>query len=251
MAEGNREGNKPQGVRRPASLFRFLPTLRHAFRNPIFLQHILRLVWISRIVPELKGCVIDIGSGPGTFGKWYTGARRVVTTDLPATSRLFKGNPPEVWADGRALPFLDGVFDNGTCWEVLEHLPDPDRLLVEAARVLRSGGRLVLSAPMAWELHGEPHDYWRFTPHGIRYLAEKSGFRVREIHPTSGTVALIGQNLSVFIAVYLGRGNKILLFLLRPLFGIAQLVALTLDLLFGRRGHSLHHVAVLERVKGS
>ena len=230
-----------------ASVLRFLPALRHAFRNPIFLQHLLRLLWIAPLVEGLEGRVLDIGSGPRTFAKFYSRARRVVSADYLSTSEAFKGVPPDVWADGRALPFRDGAFDHATCWEVIEHLPDPARLFGEAARVLRPGGCLVLSTPMAWGLHGEPHDYYRYTPHGLRHLAEEAGFRVRAIHPTSGTLGLVGQNLSVFIGEEIARGNRTALFLLRPAFGLVQLSFLFLDLLAGRRGHSLHHVAVLEK----
>ena len=232
---------------RRASVFRFLPALRHAFRNPIFLQHILRLLWIAPLVEGLEGRVLDIGSGPGTFDKFYSRARRRVSTDYRSTSEVFKGHPPEVWADGRALPFRAAAFDHATCWEVIEHLPDPARLFQEAARVLRPGGLFLLSTPMAWGLHGEPYDFYRYTPHGLRHLAETAGFRVRAIHPTSGTLALVGQNLSVFIGEEICRGNKAALFLMRPVFGLVQLLFLFLDLLAGQRGHSMHHVAVLER----
>ncbi|MFQ5692411.1 MAG: hypothetical protein ACE5IM_05125 [Nitrospinota bacterium] len=64
---------------------------------------------------------------------------------------------------------------------------------------------------------------------------------------TSGALALIGQNLSIFVAENLGSGRRWPRLLLRPVFGVVQSLALTLDWLFGRRGHSLHHIAVLER----
>ncbi len=226
---------------------RFLFTLRHAFRNPIFLGYFLRLLWVSRIVPDLRGRVLDIGSGPQPFREWYGGVRQVVSLDLPATYEKFKGIPPDVFADGRALPFQSESFDGITSWEVIEHLPNPGCLFAEASRVLRPSGRLILSTPMASELHGEPYDFYRYTPHGIRYLAESHGLQVIQIHPTSGTLALIGQNFSVWIFTILGFGLRPLEFLLRPIFGIVQLLALVLDLLFGRRGHSLHNIAIIEK----
>jgi SAM-dependent methyltransferase len=45
------------------------------------------------------------------------------------------------------LPFEAALFDCVVAGEIIEHVPDPDRLLVEIRRVLRPGGTLVLSTP--------------------------------------------------------------------------------------------------------
>ena len=43
------------------------------------------------------------------------------------------------------LPFPDGHFQYVLCWGVLMHIPDADRAVAELARVVRSGGTLILS----------------------------------------------------------------------------------------------------------
>jgi SAM-dependent methyltransferase len=46
------------------------------------------------------------------------------------------------------LPFPDGSFDALVCWDVMNHLPDRGRLLVEWRRVLRPGGRMLFTDPV-------------------------------------------------------------------------------------------------------
>lgn len=51
--------------------------------------------------------------------------------------------------DGHRLPFDDNSFDVVVSFQVLEHVPDPDQFLNEIRRVLRRGGRAVLTTPNA------------------------------------------------------------------------------------------------------
>jgi ubiquinone/menaquinone biosynthesis C-methylase UbiE len=61
-----------------------------------------------------------------------------------ARNRLKSPRPAFVVADVTSLPFADGSFDGITCGYVLEHVPEPEKGLSEMARVLRTGGRLLL-----------------------------------------------------------------------------------------------------------
>jgi 2-polyprenyl-3-methyl-5-hydroxy-6-metoxy-1,4-benzoquinol methylase len=52
---------------------------------------------------------------------------------------------PVVSGAGERLPFADASFDLLICWDVIEHVQDPERLLAELARVLRPGGRALIT----------------------------------------------------------------------------------------------------------
>jgi SAM-dependent methyltransferase len=52
---------------------------------------------------------------------------------------------PVINGAGEQLPFADRSFDLAICWDVVEHVQDPERLLAELARVLRPGGRALLT----------------------------------------------------------------------------------------------------------
>jgi SAM-dependent methyltransferase len=88
---------------------------------------------------------------------------------------------PDVVGSVYALPFPAGSFDTILCTQVLEHLAMPVSALVEMHRVLRAGGRIVVSAPQSWALHLEPDDYFRYTRHGLEALLVRTGFSVEEI----------------------------------------------------------------------
>jgi glycosyltransferase involved in cell wall biosynthesis/SAM-dependent methyltransferase len=86
-------------------------------------------------------------------------ARRVTGVDVDAASLAYahdrlEDEPPEVQerlefvhADAGELPLQDGSFDTVLLGEIVEHLVDPTRVLTEAARVLRPGGRAVITTP--------------------------------------------------------------------------------------------------------
>ena len=74
------------------------------------------------------------------------------------------------------LPFADNSVDLIVTQEVLEYVPDPFRAMREIHRALKPGGRAYVQLPFIIGYHPTPQDYWRFTEHGIRQLAEQAGF---------------------------------------------------------------------------
>jgi SAM-dependent methyltransferase len=63
-----------------------------------------------------------------------------------------------------------GRFDCVFCTEVLEHTLQPFDAVAELRRVLAPGGRLVITTPFNFRIHGPLPDCWRFTEHGLRAL---------------------------------------------------------------------------------
>jgi SAM-dependent methyltransferase len=75
-----------------------------------------------------------------------------------------------VWEPASPMPFADAAFDIAISTQVLEHVPDPERVVAEIHRVLKPAGKVFLSAPFAWERHDYPGDYWRFSEEGLRKI---------------------------------------------------------------------------------
>ncbi|SDN67061.1 Methyltransferase domain-containing protein [Paenibacillus sp. yr247] len=98
--------------------------------------------------------VLDIATGGGHVAKQLSAhVRQVIATDLTrpmlaaAADHLKQAqcnNVTFVVADAEQLPFLDSSFDAVTCRIAAHHFPHPHLFLIEAARVLKPGGKLVL-----------------------------------------------------------------------------------------------------------
>lgn len=76
------------------------------------------------------------------------------------------------------MPFENGEFDGILNIAVLEHCEHPWLAVLEMARILKSGGRMICCVPFMQPIHNYPGDYYRFTPQGILSLLKNNGFKV-------------------------------------------------------------------------
>lgn len=164
-----------------------------------------------------RGDVLDIGCGNKPYEQLFTGGGRYVGCDIVQSS----GNRVDVICDVTNIPLEDGQFDTVFSTQVLEHVADHQKMLNEAYRLLRPGGKIILSAPMAWEHHEMPYDFFRFTRSGMEYIFEKAGFKVIKIKANGGKWAFIGQ-LRQNVMMSSGRGKGAL----KPIIRIAHKLVL-------------------------
>jgi len=127
--------------------------------------------------------LLDAAAGSAPYRELFAHCD-YVTTDWERSPHAAAG--ADVLGSLAALPLDDETFDAVLCTQALEHVAEPLAVLGELRRVLRPGGRLFLTAPLAWELHEEPHDYYRYTVHGLAHLFVEAGFRVESIAPRNG-----------------------------------------------------------------
>jgi ubiquinone/menaquinone biosynthesis C-methylase UbiE len=80
------------------------------------------------------------------------------------------------------IPEPDASFDAILCSEVFEHLPDPLAALNEFARLLRPGGKLILTAPFASLVHFSPYHYVSgFSRYWYEYHLPRRGFEIKKL----------------------------------------------------------------------
>ncbi len=129
---------------------------------------------------EVRGTVLDLGAGLRPFAKMLPG--RTVALDHRPRPAL------DVVGDAHRLPFASGAFEAIVCTEVFEHLLDPPAAAREIVRVLKPGGRLVLTTRFCFPLHERPADFWRFTPYALTRLFAPLGPRVVPQHSAFQTL---------------------------------------------------------------
>lgn len=61
-------------------------------------------------------------------------------------------------------------FEIVLCTGLLEHVPDPQRLINEFKRILKPGGKLIISASAVFSFHEGPDNFFHFTPYGFEVL---------------------------------------------------------------------------------
>ena len=130
------------------------------------------------------GRVLDFGCADLPYRRFFGPEAEVVGADLPGNPRA----SVDVRPDG-TLPSDDASFDAVLSTQVLEHVADPNVHLDECLRVLRPGGRLLLSTHGMMVYHPDPVDYWRWTCAGLRRAVEQAGFEVVRFEGIMGLAA--------------------------------------------------------------
>jgi SAM-dependent methyltransferase len=146
----------------------------------------------ASLAPQAR--MLDAGAGEGNY-KHYFARQRYCGFDLAIGDADWNYSRLDVVGNLLNLPFRDSTFDACLSVVTLEHVREPARALTELARVLVPGGRLLLIAPLEWEEHQQPHDYYRYTQFGLEYLLSQAGMAEISIAPVGGFFRLLARRM--------------------------------------------------------
>lgn len=151
---------------------------------------------LSRVLPTFTGAVLDVGCGDSP----YRFLLRPDQTnyhgiDIVDAQDFDYHNPDVTRFDGRCIPFPTDSFDAILCTEVLEHVEDAPQLISEMLRVLRPGGRAIITIPWSARFHFIPHDYCRYTPTRLGHLFRE--FSNVRISPRGSDITSIANKVIV------------------------------------------------------
>lgn len=147
-----------------------------------------------------RGRLIDLGCGSvPLYGLYERYVSEAVCVDWPGS--VHGTLHVDIQADlSQPLPFEDGEFDTVVLSDVLEHLPEPWRLVREIGRILTPGGHAFVNVPFLYGIHESPHDYYRFTGFALRRFAAEAGLAVKLLVPTGGSLHVFVDFLSKHLA---------------------------------------------------
>jgi SAM-dependent methyltransferase len=144
--------------------------------KPTWERHVATYAAAAELLPPDGSPVLDVGCGTG-HSYHLLAPRETVGVDVAAEA-LRGQKRRTIVADMRELPLPDASFASFVSVQSIEHVPDPERALAEARRVLEPGGTAIFVTPNRLTF-GRPdeiidpyHDV-EYDQHELRALCER------------------------------------------------------------------------------
>jgi len=187
--------------------------------------------FLEKYSKNYKGNLYDLGCGEAPYKEYFLQyADSYIGVDW--TKTLHNSQADIVSDLNKKIELESEVADTIVSLSVMEHLCEPQIFLNEAYRILKKDGVMILQVPWQWWIHESPHDYFRYTPYGLKYMLDKAGFSNVIVEAQTGFFTMWLTKINYFTSRFI-RGPKLLRWsikvILIPFWTFNQLVAPILD----------------------
>lgn len=126
--------------------------------NPLYLQMRFAIVAVKNYFQSLSFdnslMIVDFGCGVKPYQVFLDPEHIYLGIDIDK-----KNTAADVFADLHCVPFKNDVADIVVSFYVLEHVEDPQKVILEKYRILKKGGKVFMLVPLYWEEHEQPYDF--------------------------------------------------------------------------------------------
>jgi SAM-dependent methyltransferase len=161
---------------------------------------------------ELNGKLMDFGCGSKPY-RSLIDVEEYIGVDFKNEGHPHDNEQIDVYYDGKSLPFDNEQFDSVLCSEVFEHIFNLDEVLKEINRVMKKGGKILITCPFVWNEHEVPHDYARYTRFALDDILKRNNFEIIRYEKTGNFITTIGQLRVLYFRVILQEKCRKIFFL--------------------------------------
>lgn len=161
---------------------------------------------INKFLPYVEGRVLDLGAG----GAKYKEIILQKASEYRSCDAVKNKNIDDV-CDVLKLKYPPESFDTIISTQVMEHVNNPYKMATEIYKVLKPGGKVIVTAPFLIPMHFDTGDYFRFTAGGLSEIFKQSGFVIIESGHYGGFFMVLSEmiHFSLFNPYY-GKPSRLM-----------------------------------------
>ncbi len=166
-----------------------------------------RELWLERVLKEVLAGkkILDAGAGELQYKKYCNhldyvsqdfGQYDGVGNEEGLQTNKWDNSKLDIVSDITKIPVDDNSFDAVMCVEVLEHIVEPAKAVKEFSRILKKGGKLVLTAPFCSLTHFAPHYYANgYSKYWYERVLDRNNFLIKEIEFNGNYFEYLAQEI--------------------------------------------------------
>ncbi len=202
--------------------------------------------------------VLDAGAGSAPYKSLYQHAQ-YESADFEQVDIKYYATSTYV-CDLKSIPVENCRFDFVVFNQVMEHLPEPELVLNELNRVMKTGGKMIYSGPLFFEEHEQPYDFYRYTQFGLQHLFSQAGFEIERLDWLEGyfgTVAYQFNCMARYLPVrpsllgsgFIGYSLVPVMLLLKIVFAGCSILFHKLEMhtKYKQRGFPKNYIAIIRK----